>query len=149
MAGGSQIIISSDGITIKTPREFKVFAGQHIFQSGQQVPISKASLPMMKTPFSNQVNYNWNVSSQGEKEIFIVDKNNGKLIKHKKNEVDSENKLSSLRFYTENKVNFTALGFDSTQTSLIQQLSNQNNIDELIEEVEEEDQDDVYTEEDI
>ena len=29
MAGGSQIIISSDGITIKTPREFKVFAGQH------------------------------------------------------------------------------------------------------------------------
>ena len=149
MAGGSQIIISSNGITIKTPGEFKVFAGQHIFQSGQQVPISKASLPMMKTPFSNQVNYNWNVSSQGEKEIFIVDKNNGKLIKHKKNEVDSENKLSSLRFYTENKVNFTALGFDSTQTSLIQQLSNQNNIDELIEEVEEDDQDDVYTEEDI
>ena len=84
-----------------------------------------------------------------KKEIFIVDKNNGKLIKHKKNEVDSENKLSSLRFYTENKVNFTALGFDFTQTSLIQQLSNQNNIDELIEEVEEDDQDDVYTEEDI
>lgn len=36
-----------------------------------------------------------------------------------------------------------------TRPSLIQQLSNQNNIDELIEEVEEDDQDDVYTEEDI
>ena len=41
MAGGSQIIISSDGITIKTPREFKVFAGQHIFQSGNKSPSLK------------------------------------------------------------------------------------------------------------
>jgi len=34
VAGGSQIIINKDGITIITPREFKVHAGQHIFKSG-------------------------------------------------------------------------------------------------------------------
>ncbi len=28
MAGGSQIIISADGITIKTAKQFKVFAGK-------------------------------------------------------------------------------------------------------------------------
>ncbi|MDC5258451.1 DUF2345 domain-containing protein [Acinetobacter baumannii] len=42
MAGGSQIIISSDGITIKTPKEFKVFAGQHIF-SGPSVASLKST----------------------------------------------------------------------------------------------------------
>jgi len=45
MAGGSQIIISSDGITIITPREFKVHAGQHIFKSGQKVETKLPFLP--------------------------------------------------------------------------------------------------------
>jgi uncharacterized protein (DUF2345 family) len=45
MAGGSQIIISSDGITIKTPREFKVFAGQHKFESGEKQSINMPLLP--------------------------------------------------------------------------------------------------------
>ena len=45
MAGGSQIIISSDGITIKTPREFKVFAGQHIFKGGETQSINMPLLP--------------------------------------------------------------------------------------------------------
>ena len=72
MAGGSQIIISSDGITIKTPKEFKVFAGQHKFEGGQQVPVPQTSLPTFQTPFSNRVDYSWKASSLGEKEIFIL-----------------------------------------------------------------------------
>lgn len=47
MAGGSQIIISSNGITIKTPNEFKVFAGQHQFQSGQKVTYEIPLLPRL------------------------------------------------------------------------------------------------------
>ena len=34
MAGGSQIIINKDGITILTPRKFEAKAGQHIFKGG-------------------------------------------------------------------------------------------------------------------
>lgn len=45
MAGGSQIIINKDGITIITPREFKVHAGQHIFKSGQKVETKLPFLP--------------------------------------------------------------------------------------------------------
>lgn len=48
MAGGSQIIISSDGITIKTPGEFKVFAGQHVFVGGATVHPDLPSLPVFE-----------------------------------------------------------------------------------------------------
>ena len=41
MAGGSQIIISSDGITIKTPREFKVSLGNTYFKAGNKSPSLK------------------------------------------------------------------------------------------------------------
>ncbi|CAP02942.1 hypothetical protein ABSDF_p10007 (plasmid) [Acinetobacter baumannii SDF] len=51
MAGGSQIIISSDGITIKTPNEFKVFAGQHQFKSGAKVNATLPSLPDAENPY--------------------------------------------------------------------------------------------------
>jgi len=48
MAGGSQLIISKDGITFITPREFKVHAGQHRFKSGEKVsmPISPLQQPI-------------------------------------------------------------------------------------------------------
>lgn len=49
MAGGSQIIISSDGITIITPRVFKVHAGQHIFKGGEKVEVK---LPKFNPYFS-------------------------------------------------------------------------------------------------
>lgn len=51
MAGGSQIIISSDGITIKTPNEFKVFAGQHNFKNGAKVNNTLPILPDVKNPY--------------------------------------------------------------------------------------------------
>lgn len=54
MAGGSQIIISSDGITIITPREFKVRAGQHIFKGGQKVSVN---LPLLPETQQNSLTY--------------------------------------------------------------------------------------------
>ena len=51
MAGGSQIIISSNGITIKTPGEFKVFFWQHKFESGAKVNTTLPLLPDAKNPY--------------------------------------------------------------------------------------------------
>ena len=50
MAGGSQIIISSDGITIKTPGEFKVFAGQHIFNEASVASLKATHLQHLLPP---------------------------------------------------------------------------------------------------
>ena len=36
MAGGSQIIINKNGITVITPGKFEAKAGQHLFKSGAQ-----------------------------------------------------------------------------------------------------------------
>ena len=55
MAGGSQIIISKDGITIKTSREFKVYAGQHLFVGGEAAKFSLPTLPNVETLFSNKM----------------------------------------------------------------------------------------------
>jgi type VI secretion system secreted protein VgrG len=56
MAGGSQIIISKNGITIKTPNDFKVFARQHQFKTGSRVKAEIPTLPILKeeTLFSNK-----------------------------------------------------------------------------------------------
>jgi len=45
MAGGSQIIINKNGITIITPAKFEVKAGQHIFKSGAEVGVNIQGLP--------------------------------------------------------------------------------------------------------
>ena len=37
MAGGSQIIINENGITIITPAKFEAKAGQHLFEGGEHV----------------------------------------------------------------------------------------------------------------
>ena len=61
----------------------------------------------------------------------------------------SEKNISYLRFYTPQQAEFTALGFNSLNTYLSQEISN-DNIDELIEETEEiSEEDEVYTEEDF
>lgn len=44
MAGGSQIIINKDGITIITPAQFEAKAGQHLFKGGS---ISTLELPIL------------------------------------------------------------------------------------------------------
>ncbi|MCU4493603.1 hypothetical protein KTI63_14205 [Acinetobacter guillouiae] len=45
MAGGSQIIINKNGITIITPAKFEVKAGQHIFKSGEKISLKIPLLP--------------------------------------------------------------------------------------------------------
>ncbi|UGQ27245.1 DUF2345 domain-containing protein [Acinetobacter calcoaceticus] len=45
MAGGSQIIINKNGITVITPSKFEVKAGQHLFKSGAQVQMPQIALP--------------------------------------------------------------------------------------------------------
>ncbi|MFW1642552.1 hypothetical protein [Acinetobacter guillouiae] len=49
MAGGSQIIINKNGITIITPAKFEVKAGQHIFKSGAEVGVNIQGLPSYET----------------------------------------------------------------------------------------------------
>lgn len=44
MAAGSQLIIDKDGIHLTTPQQFKVHAGQHIFQQGENI---KAKVPIL------------------------------------------------------------------------------------------------------
>ncbi len=45
MAGGSQIIINKDGITIITPAKFES-AGQHLFKSGEKAEVDLPILPL-------------------------------------------------------------------------------------------------------
>ncbi|MDS7693119.1 DUF2345 domain-containing protein [Acinetobacter soli] len=45
MAGGSQIIINKNGITIITPSKFEAKAGQHLFQQGSEVGVNIQGLP--------------------------------------------------------------------------------------------------------
>ncbi|ATZ65631.1 MULTISPECIES: hypothetical protein [Acinetobacter] len=45
MAGGSQIIINKNGITIITPAKFEVKAGQHLFKDGAKVETKLPFLP--------------------------------------------------------------------------------------------------------
>ena len=150
MAGGSQIIISSDGITIKTPGEFKVFAGQHVFEGGAHVPIPKVSLPMSETPYSNKIDYNWDDNLGNEKEIFVLDQNKNSLITSKVDQLDDEKNLSSLRFYTSESTEFTALGFNSSHVSLKQNRLDGENKDELLEEaLLESDNEEIYTGDDF
>lgn len=81
-AGGSQLKINGEGIFTTTGGKFESKAGQHSFVGGRKVLIPQVSLPMPETPYSNQIDYIWNRLSEGEKEIFIVGKSDGKLIKN-------------------------------------------------------------------
>ncbi|MDO5542623.1 MAG: type VI secretion system Vgr family protein [Acinetobacter sp.] len=148
-AGGSQIKINAEGVFVSTSAKFEAKAGQHCFEGGEKIIEEKISLPKSPTLFSNKINYQWNQPSTGEKEIFVLDKLNGKLIKTNKSILNENNQLSTLRFYTSQPTDFIALGFASLYTQLIQE-SNLDNIDELMDEVTEINfEDDVYTEEEV
>ena len=51
MAGGSQIIINKDGITIITPAKFEAKAGQHLFKKGSKVNFSLPEIPNVLLPY--------------------------------------------------------------------------------------------------
>ena len=64
-------------------------------------------------------------------------------------QLDAENKLSSLRFHTPQATDFTALIFNSDLPRLKQDLPDRENIDELLEEALSEEQNgETYAEED-
>ncbi|KKC43898.1 type VI secretion system Vgr family protein [Acinetobacter sp. V2] len=150
-ADGSQLKINSSGIFPITGGKLEVKAGQHLFMSGANIVVPKISLPTIKTPFSNKINYNWNINSEDKKELFIINKKNNSLIKTHKNELDNKNNLSSLRFYTPEEADFTAMIFNSDYIQLKQNMPDSENIDELLEEtlLYDEENDDVYTEEEF
>lgn len=150
-ADGSQLKINSSGIFPVTGGKLEVKAGQHLFMSGANIIVPKISLPTIKTPFSNKINYNWNINSEGKKELFIINKKNNNLIKTHKNKLDKNNNLSSLRFYTPEEADFTAMIFNSDYIQLKQNMPDSENIDELLEEtlLYDEENDDVYTEEEF
>ncbi|RSC22733.1 DUF2345 domain-containing protein [Acinetobacter sp. FDAARGOS_515] len=147
-AGGSQLKINANGVFSTTGGKFESKAGQHLFTAGANVVIPKISLPTVKTLFSNQVNYNWNIKSEGQKEIFIVDRESNRLIRTKTDQLDHDNNMSSLRFHTPQAMDFTALIFNSDIPRLKQDVPDSENIDELLEEALQEESDEVYTEED-
>lgn len=149
MAGGSRILINDKGITISTGGKVVFQAGQHVFQGGVHVPIPKVSLPMSETPYSNKIDYKWDNNIGNKKELFVLDQNKNSLITSKVNQLDDENNLSSLRFYTSQATEFTALSFNSSFVSLTQKRSDEENIDELLEEALFEENDDVSTGEDF
>ncbi|WEI09769.1 type VI secretion system Vgr family protein [Acinetobacter soli] len=148
--GSSQIEIGNN-ILFKTDGLFKAKAGQHRFESGANVVAPKVSLPTAKTLYSNKVNYNWNIKSEGTKEIFILDNKNNNVIKTKSDQLDTDNNISSLRFYTSQETEFTALAFNSDYIHMKQEISDQENTDELLEEAlnNESESGDVYTEGDF
>lgn len=147
-ADGSQLKINSSGIFPVTGGKLEVKAGQHLFMSGANIVVPKISLPTIKTPFSNKINYNWNIKSEDKKELFIINKKNNSLIKTHKNELDNKNNLSSLRFYTPEEADFTAMIFNSDYIQLKQNMPDSENIDELLEEtLLYDEENDVYTEE--
>lgn len=150
-ADGSQLKINSSGIFPVTGGKLEVKAGQHLFMSGANIVVPKISLPTIKTPYSNKINYNWNINSEDKKELFIINKKNNSLIKTHKNKLDKNNNLSSLRFYTPEEAEFTAMIFNSDYIQLKQNMPDSENIDELLEEtlLYDEKNDDVYTEEEF
>ena len=110
----------------------------------------KVSLPKLEAIYSNQVDYTWNENSTIEKEIIILNEKQNVLLKAKKDLLDNENKISSLRFYTPKADDFIALGFDSSYVSLKQKRLDGDNKDELLEEaLLEFDDNNVYTSEDF
>ena len=56
MAGGSQIIINKNGITVITPGKFEAKAGQHLFKSGAKV---QTTLPNLNNLSMNKENYSF------------------------------------------------------------------------------------------
>ncbi|UFN53679.1 type VI secretion system tip protein VgrG [Acinetobacter pittii] len=150
-ADGSQLKINSSGIFPVTGGKLEVKAGQHLFMSGANIVVPKISLPTIKTPYSNKINYNWNINSEDKKELFIINKKNNSLIKTHKNKLDKNNNLSSLRFYTPEEADFTAMIFNSDYIQLKQNMPDSENIDELLEEtlLYDEENDDVYIEEEF
>jgi hypothetical protein len=106
MAGGSQIIINSDGVKVITPAEFEVKAGQHLFKGGALVDIPLPALPISPTDFSQKIEFNYG-SDRSENlyrevsKLYVFEKETGiSLHTQEFNNNEEEHKHESKRFYT-------------------------------------------------
>lgn len=103
MAAGSQIIISTDGIIIKTSKVFKVHAGQHQFKAGEAVAITQTSLPNQNSTYSNKFDYSINNADTGVAyalKTFVLDQAAGKLLAYQTSAQTGQAEISSQRFHT-------------------------------------------------
>ncbi len=58
MAGGSQIIINKNGITVITPGKFEAKAGQHLFKGGAKSNVNLPLLPkIIEQPYSAAITF--------------------------------------------------------------------------------------------
>lgn len=86
MAGGSQIIIDDQGITIKTNGQAVFKAAQHSFQTGEAVLMPQTALAMYATDYSNQFHYSLNMQStavacqQQACSSYVIDRQSGQLL---------------------------------------------------------------------
>ena len=83
-AGGSQVIINKNGITIITPAKFEVKAGQHLFKNGAKIPMN---LPNLPTWIPHQ-------------EFFVITDENGKAI-HNQHYIMTDEDGSKIEGYTD------------------------------------------------
>lgn len=86
MAGGSQIIIDDQGITVKTNGQAVFKAAQHCFQDGEAVLMPHTALAMHATDYSNQFHYAMNMHSAVEAcqqqaySSYVLDRQSGQLM---------------------------------------------------------------------
>lgn len=139
MAGGSQIVINGQGVTVTTNGKVIFKAGQHIFEGGEQIPIPKFSLPTSETLYSNKIDY-ISSSEQGSSCLnndvfcFVVDKLTGALITS--NNIGNSKMMTSERFYTREKqevISFLMFGdrLSATQES---EINERGFVDPLLDE---------------
>lgn len=110
MAGGSQIIINKDGITIITPRKFEAKAGQHIFKEGERTKYSLPELPNVQLPYSNKLDVFdlFTTSSQPAVEYAALYQNG----EFKQGKLDTYGRTNRIRSNTSEKVKVLIGGDD-------------------------------------
>ena len=121
MAGGSQIIINSDGIKIITPAKFEAKAGQHLFESGEKVVTPQTVLPTAPDSYSHKVNYQFAYTDGAgnhmdapenlKQQVFVIENTTSKLIAQR--DLSNPKEDTTLRFHTSESKPFTAFLFKS------------------------------------
>ncbi len=118
-AGGSQIKIGGDGITLTTPSAMNYKAAQHVFAGGASVHVQLPNLPSSTvTDFSRHLNYIFQYPKQADPNvvyfppsgIMVIDKTRGETIRHADVAMDEStpDKATTDRFYTNGSKQTTA-----------------------------------------
>lgn len=121
MAGGSQIVINGQGVTVTTNGKVIFKAGQHIFEGGERVVMPVTVLPTAPHDYSHKVNYKFSYMDGNGKEIaspkniqkqvFVIEDLTKKLLAQRTLNHSTED--TTLRFHTAEVKPFTALLFNS------------------------------------